>query len=118
MAIRRRVRKAANDPVSPDGGGGARKAARSGKGRRVARTPAAVAAHVQLANAILRGEFSKPCTWSILKLMYFGAKTDEACDRALAKWSKQHGILYEKRPIRIAAPGVDVRDFEVTFRRR
>lgn len=78
----------------------------------------AIAAHVQLANAVLRGEFSKPCSLSVLRHIYFKAPTDEACERKLAAWAKRHGILYEKRPLRIDAAGAKIETYEVTFRRR
>lgn len=86
--------------------------------KRVFRTVKAVAAHVQLANAIIRGEFSKPCTMNLLRHVYFQAPTDEACERKLAGWAKRHGILYEKRPLTIDAAGVQIKTYEVTFRRR
>lgn len=86
--------------------------------RKARKAAKAIAAHAALAGAILRGELQKPCAWDALKLLYFGVKTDEACDRALERWAKKHGIVYKKRPVSIDAVGLRIRTYEVTFRRR
>lgn len=85
---------------------------------KVKKAAKAVAAHVMLANAILRGEIPRPCSLSVLRFMYFKASSDAECERKLAAWAKRHGILYEKRPLRIDGPGVKIDTFEVIFRRR
>jgi len=108
MAVRRRKRKAAADTLSTHRGGRPRavRPQRNASGT-LKRSANAARAHLRLSKAVLAGEL-KHCAWDVLKLIYFGAKTDAQCERLLAKWAKEHDVEYVQEPVRIQAAGVTI----------
>jgi hypothetical protein len=104
MAIHRRIRQAAKDALSAHRSRSARKAARPGKGRALARDPEADRIDQRLsalAAKVLAGD-AVECAWELFRVQYFPGWEHEDVAAALGLWATRTGVkvTFESHEIR------------------